>query len=145
MTSSAQSNDGLIGTVLLAPAANECCCCIQVENLSTFDFIWETTCQKKLRQQHNSATVANRLHNNHILENKSNFAFLQEGIKNNSCFRYEDLLDTYVALSSKEVHDWCFKYWVCITMLYFEANLLSHCFPDRLPKRLRRKTILGGQ
>jgi len=80
------------------------------------DFIWETTCEKLLRWHHNTTTVVNKLHNCHILESKSNLAFLQllmkeENLKMSNSSLHIDLLDTYIAFSSTEVVQWFKAFW----------------------------------
>jgi hypothetical protein len=63
--------------------------------------IWETTCEKELKEFHDSGFVRNKLLNSQVLESKSNFAFLQQTIP--SCQQ----LTTYVARNADEVLGWC--------------------------------------
>jgi len=91
--------------------------------VSEFDFIWETTCEKLLRSHQKTTMVVNKLHNCHILESKSNLAFLQllikeENLKIPNSALHIDLLGTFIALSSKEVLQWFTALWVlCIQSL----------------------------
>jgi hypothetical protein len=68
------------------------------------DFVWETTCEKDLKEFHQNATVFNRLHNSHIIESKASFAYLQLMIQ---C----PMLETRVAVSAREVAGWAEKRW----------------------------------
>lgn len=38
----------------------------------TLSLVWETTCEKTWRDNHNNAVVLNKMHNTIIIENKSN-------------------------------------------------------------------------
>jgi len=67
---------------------------------TSIDFVWETYCEKVWREAHNNAVVLNRLHNSLVLEDKSNFAFLQLRM---SCPR----LESYIALSRTALLSWC--------------------------------------
>lgn len=68
------------------------------------DFVWETTCEKDLKEFHQNANVFNRLHNSHIIESKASFAYLQLKIQ---C----PMLETRVAVSAREVSSWAEKRW----------------------------------
>jgi hypothetical protein len=68
------------------------------------DFVWETTCEKDLKQFHQNATILNRLHNSHIIESKASFAYLQLIIQ---C----PMLETRVAVSAREVAGWAERRW----------------------------------
>lgn len=68
------------------------------------DFVWETTCEKELREYHNVAKVTNKLHNSQIIESKSSLAYLQLLVD-------YPMLETRVAYSSAEVEAWAKKRW----------------------------------
>jgi len=68
------------------------------------DFVWETTCEVTWREKHSSALVLNKLHNTHVLESKSNLAFLQHLIK-------RPMIETYVATSPQLVLKWAQTRW----------------------------------
>mmetsp|Transcript_31208 Transcript_31208/g.52671 ORF Transcript_31208/g.52671 Transcript_31208/m.52671 type:complete len:181 (-) Transcript_31208:9-551(-) len=68
------------------------------------DFVWETTCEKSAKEIHQGATVLNRLHNAHIIESKSNLAFLQQNIK-------YPMLETTIACGSRDVEIWAKRKW----------------------------------
>lgn len=71
------------------------------------DFVWETTCEKELREYHNAAKVTNKLHNSQIIESKSSLAYLQLLVD-------YPMLETRIAYSSAEVAIWANKRW-CTT------------------------------
>lgn len=75
-----------------------------LKNCSSFQFVWETTCEKDLRSKHKDAIILNKLSNTQIIESKSNFAFLQLTTD-------RKFLECYVASSSAEVHAWRNKHW----------------------------------
>lgn len=68
------------------------------------NFVWETTCTKELREIHKQADVINKLHNSHILESKSNLAFLQLKIS-------ESVLQTFIVVGKSEFSYWAKKQW----------------------------------
>ena len=82
-------------------------CCAWDKDTHTnrqLDFVWETTCEKDLRERHNSAKVINKLHNSQIIESKSSLAYLQLLVD-------YPMLDTKVAYSSAEVEGWAKRRW----------------------------------
>jgi hypothetical protein len=117
-----KNGDILVGTVFLSTpwSLND----VQLDPTkgihprNVIDFVWETTCEKSLRVQHSLATVVNKLHNSRILESKSDLAFLQVIMKDNSqrTGTKVDLLDTVIAQSSEEVLLWCRTIWATETM-----------------------------
>lgn len=68
------------------------------------DLVWETTCEREYRSQHNSATIINKLSNSQIIESKSSLAFLQLLVD-------YPMLETFIAYSSSEVQTWATKRW----------------------------------
>lgn len=76
----------------------------QAEYDLQLDFVWETTCEMTWREKHNAARILNKLHNTHILESKSNLAFLQRLIS-------RPMIETYVAASSSHVLRWAQRRW----------------------------------
>lgn len=81
------------------------------------DFVWETTCEKEFREQHNSALITNKLHNSHIIESKSMLAYLQLLVDH-------PMLETRIACSSAEVLIWAKKRWG-------ELSTMEHDHEDR--------------
>ena len=63
------------------------------------ELVWETTCEADMRQTHAGARVWNKLHNNQILEDKSNLALLQQRMT-------RPMLTTFVAIGKEEVLQW---------------------------------------
>ena len=72
------------------------------------DFVWETTCEKSCRDLHNSSGIINKLHNTHIVESKSNLAFLQIVMNSNSI----TTLQTFVAYNGTDVRHWANKMFI---------------------------------
>lgn len=68
------------------------------------DFVWETTCVKNLRTQHQSAHVLNKLHNSQIIESKSMLAYLQLLVT-------FPMLQTFVAENALSVGMWARRRW----------------------------------
>ncbi len=68
------------------------------------NFVWETTCEKDLRNLHQKATIINKLHNTQIIESKANLAFLQLKMK---C----PTLETFIAPKGKLVMKWFSNRW----------------------------------
>ena len=73
-------------------------------SIQTIDFVWETSCEKSWKHRHDSAKVLNRLHNTNIIEDKSNFAFIQLRMK--VC-----VLETFIATDLLHVLSWCEMRW----------------------------------
>lgn len=71
---------------------------------SKLDFVWETTCEKHLRSQHQSARVLNKLHNSQIIESKSMLAYLQ-------LLMDFPMLQTFVADNATAVEAWAERRW----------------------------------
>ncbi|RYG68782.1 hypothetical protein EON64_04380 [archaeon] len=80
--------------------ANEGSTCAQ-----RMGFVWETYCEKTYWELHNRAVVLNRLHNNAILESKSNFAYLGHLVQEHR------MLETFVARNSEELLNWIERRW----------------------------------
>ncbi len=74
------------------------------ESDSTVHFVWETTCEKTLRNCHKRALITNKLNNAQVIESKSSFAYLQLKMS-------VPCLTTYTANSSLEVSMWANKHW----------------------------------
>eukprot|EP01041_Mallomonas_annulata_P000692 gene692-1322_t len=74
------------------------------DTVEQIDFVWETTCESKWRKQHNEATICNRLHNSQVLEDKSNFAFLQQAMR-------FPTLESYIAGNINEIRQWAQRRW----------------------------------
>ena len=70
-----------------------------------YDYIWETTCERNMREKHKQATVLNKLHNTVVIESKSNQAFLQ---LNMQC----PVLETLIACGMTSVCNWCTDRWL---------------------------------
>lgn len=68
------------------------------------DFVWETTCEKSLRAQHQSACILNKLHNSQIIESKSMLAYLQLLVD-------FPMLETFVAENASSVEMWAKRRW----------------------------------
>jgi hypothetical protein len=75
-----------------------------VDATTTYDFVWETTCEINQRGKHKDAFIINKLHNSTVIESKANQAFLQLGMK-------VPVLETYVSPNAMEVRKWCSNYW----------------------------------
>lgn len=71
----------------------------------TLDLVWETTCEKDIKEHHQKAAVYNKLSNSQIIESKASFAFLQQLID-------YPMLETWVATNAAIVSVWATKRWV---------------------------------
>lgn len=80
-------------------------------NASQVAFIWETSSETDWKAIHDDAIVLSRLHNSIVIENKANLAFLQIKVKERNNVSCPPLLETYVATSSRKVHDWATQRW----------------------------------
>ena len=70
----------------------------------TLDFVWETTCEKDLKELHQRSSIYNRLHNSQIIESKASFAALQ-------LLMDYPTLETKVASTAQEVEQWAKNRW----------------------------------
>jgi len=66
--------------------------------------VWETTCERDCKDAHANALILNRLNNSQILEDKSNFAFLNLSIE-------FPCLDTFIAGKISEIEVWADRRW----------------------------------
>lgn len=78
-------------------------CCTARAN-GQVDFCWETTCERLWERAHAAATVRSRLHFSQVLEDKANFAYLQQLLGRHG-------LESYVAKGRNEVRRWAERRW----------------------------------